>query len=170
MRAITIQQPWAWAIAEGYKLVENRGQNARYRGEVAIHAGIPVSTGHLPDRAASVALDRLGGRGNVWDPRRFPRPLRRPASAHPTLALGAVIAVAQLVDCHPASLTLLGVCCRPWGQVVHGANARPAYHLVLADVRPLAEPVPCPGMQAVPWPIKDVAVVKAIRAQLEAAR
>jgi hypothetical protein len=170
MRAITIQQPWAWAIAEGYKPVENRGQNVRYRGEVAIHASIEVSASPLPDREACAALDRLGGRGNVWDPRWYPAPLRRPPSARPTLALGAVVAVGQLVDAHRATIDGEGLCCQPWGQAVHGANARTAWHLVLADVRALAEPVQCRGMQAVPWPIKDDSVVDAIRAQLPASR
>ena len=41
MRAITIWQPWAWAIAEGYKPVENRTWRPPFQqGEyVAIHAG-----------------------------------------------------------------------------------------------------------------------------------
>lgn len=168
MRAITVQQPWAWAIAEGHKRVENRSQNVRYRGEIAIHASIEVSDAPLPDREACVALDRLGGRGNVWDPRWYPAPLRRPAT--PTLALGSVIAVGQLVDAHRAVVAGERACCQPWGQAVHGANGRTAWHLVLADVRPLAEPVQCRGMQAVPWPIKDESVVAAIRAGLEAAR
>jgi len=42
MKAITVKQPWAWAIAHGGKPVENRGNNLRCvkPGEVfAIHAG-----------------------------------------------------------------------------------------------------------------------------------
>mgnify|MGYP001137357808 FL=1 len=42
MRAITVRQPWAWAIVFGQKDVENRSRNiaGRYRGPVAIHAGL----------------------------------------------------------------------------------------------------------------------------------
>src|SRR5690606_28490894 len=38
MKALTVRQPWAWAIANGYKTVENRTWNTTHRGQVAIHA------------------------------------------------------------------------------------------------------------------------------------
>lgn len=37
--ALTIRQPWAWAIVAGHKLVENRSWRTRYRGPLYIHAG-----------------------------------------------------------------------------------------------------------------------------------
>lgn len=39
MKAITICQPWAWAIVEGYKHVENRTWPTKHRGRLLIHAG-----------------------------------------------------------------------------------------------------------------------------------
>lgn len=36
-RALTILEPWAWAIAAGFKPVENRRKSTSYRGPVAIH-------------------------------------------------------------------------------------------------------------------------------------
>ena len=39
MKALSIQQPWAWLIVNGYKAVENRSWDTRYRGEFLIHAG-----------------------------------------------------------------------------------------------------------------------------------
>ncbi|MHC4404130.1 MAG: ASCH domain-containing protein [Planctomycetota bacterium] len=39
MKALTICQPWAWAIIHGPKPVENRGWATKYRGPLAIHAG-----------------------------------------------------------------------------------------------------------------------------------
>lgn len=39
MKALTICQPWAWAIAAGHKHVENRTWPTSYRGPLAIHAG-----------------------------------------------------------------------------------------------------------------------------------
>lgn len=36
--ASTVRQPWAWAIFHG-KTIENRTQNVRYRGPLAIHTG-----------------------------------------------------------------------------------------------------------------------------------
>lgn len=39
MKALSINQPWAWLIVNGYKAVENRNWDTRYRGEFLIHAG-----------------------------------------------------------------------------------------------------------------------------------
>lgn len=38
MKAISIRQPWAWLIVNGYKDIENRSWNTKYRGTVLIHA------------------------------------------------------------------------------------------------------------------------------------
>lgn len=39
MKAITIKQPWATLIMEGYKEYEFRTWKTKYRGEILIHAG-----------------------------------------------------------------------------------------------------------------------------------
>lgn len=39
MRALSVQQPWAWLIVNGYKPVENRSWPTPVRGRVLIHAG-----------------------------------------------------------------------------------------------------------------------------------
>lgn len=39
MKAISIKQPWAWAILHAGKNVENRTWATKYRGPLAIHAG-----------------------------------------------------------------------------------------------------------------------------------
>lgn len=39
MKAITIKQPWATLIAEGYKEYEFRIWKTKYRGDILIHAG-----------------------------------------------------------------------------------------------------------------------------------
>ena len=38
-RALTLRQPWAWAVAAGHKDVENRTWQTPHRGWLAIHAG-----------------------------------------------------------------------------------------------------------------------------------
>lgn len=38
MKALSVRQPWAWAIIHAGKDVENRSRITRYRGPVAIHA------------------------------------------------------------------------------------------------------------------------------------
>lgn len=39
MKVITIKQPWATLIAEGYKKYEFRTWKTKYRGDILIHAG-----------------------------------------------------------------------------------------------------------------------------------
>lgn len=39
MKALSIQQPWAWLIASGRKDIENRSWRTNYRGLFFIHAG-----------------------------------------------------------------------------------------------------------------------------------
>lgn len=38
-KALSIQQPWAWLIISGNKLVENRTWSTDWRGTLAVHAG-----------------------------------------------------------------------------------------------------------------------------------
>jgi ASCH domain len=39
MKALSIKQPWAWLIVNGYKDIENRTWATRFTGEVLIHTG-----------------------------------------------------------------------------------------------------------------------------------
>lgn len=39
MKALSIQQPWAWLIVNGYKDIENRDWKTNVRGRILIHAG-----------------------------------------------------------------------------------------------------------------------------------
>jgi hypothetical protein len=53
-KALSVQQPWAWLIVNGYKPVENRDWPTNVRGEIAIHAGKTFDTdGYLWVRATS---------------------------------------------------------------------------------------------------------------------
>jgi hypothetical protein len=170
MRALTVRQPFAWAIAYGGKCVENRSRPLGYRGPVAIHAGLelhypgffPVQTpeGH----AAAQALNALGGRSNFWDPRRYV-PISLREGPHPGLALGAVIAVAEIAGCHHADECMLPEYLIGTGRAGCCAWAmRGQFHIELAGVRPLAVPVPCRGMLGL-WRLPED-TESAVRAQL----
>ncbi len=54
MKAITIKQPWATLIAEGYKEYEFRTWKTRYRGDILIHAGKEI------DKKAMERFKHLG--------------------------------------------------------------------------------------------------------------
>lgn len=36
MRILSVRQPWAWALVDGWKDVENRSWRTAYRGPIAI--------------------------------------------------------------------------------------------------------------------------------------
>jgi len=38
VKALSIRQPWAWLIVNGYKDIENRTWQTKYRGEFLVHA------------------------------------------------------------------------------------------------------------------------------------
>lgn len=140
MRALTVQQPWAWAIVHGGKTVENRTQAWGYRGPLAIHAGKRFS-----DRSNDALADALGRamRGGQWQ----------------ELVYGAIIGVVQLVDVHWCYGDGDSTCCQPWGEheyVEHGGRTRSQIaHLVLEDPRPV-DPIPCTGRLGLWTPDADV--------------
>ncbi len=59
LRALTIRQPWASLVVEGRKWLETRSWPTRYRGPLAIHAG--VARGGYPTlpRGAILAVATL---------------------------------------------------------------------------------------------------------------
>ena len=59
MRALSIRQPWAWLIVNGYKDIENRSWQTKYRGPFFVHAGMKVE---------KEAYDQVGGRVNIQLP------------------------------------------------------------------------------------------------------
>lgn len=125
MKAITVHRPWSYAIAHLGKDVENRRRQVKHRGTIAIHGGQVWSW----DGAEFV--ERLTDHVFCpWDD------YRDPAQAQ------GIVAVAELTGCHHATLcdrsgngTQL---CSPWAQ-------NDAWHLILADVVALPEPVRCKG-------------------------
>jgi len=150
-RGLTVKQPWAFAIAEGFKTIENRSRRTNYRGTLLIHAGkehdrtVPVVR---YSRDAAIRLDEFGGSGNFWDARAW-LPSRLVSPPPPSMALSAVIATAQLVGCHQAA----DGCCAPWG-------FPDQWHWELADVQPLQRAVPKAGALGLWKP--DAALLAAI--------
>ncbi|MDF0553112.1 ASCH domain-containing protein [Kamptonema sp. UHCC 0994] len=83
MKAITLWQPWASLIALGLKRYETRCWATNYRGKLLIHA-------------AKRPIDREGltiwGDAHILGNRGIPDPCTK-------LPLGAIVAIADLVDC-----------------------------------------------------------------------
>ena len=161
MRALTIRQPYAWAIIHGGKNVENRTRNivGDFKGLVAIHAAQkPTEICELPDRdhplwPPLVSAHKAYPENREIDFERF--------------AYGAVIGVAEIVGSHMTGDTL--VCRRTQGRAMFGklyteapskirlverdvgpcspwADMTPGmWHIELANPIALPEPVPCRG-------------------------
>lgn len=142
MKAITIRQPWAWAVAIGAKTIENRTRGTSYRGPLAIHAGRTWSARGGGSQLVQAALADAGI-----------RPPIEPDFHSRVFAYGAVIALAELVDSHPDT-----GCCRPWGESQYeeagGRTRTVLHHLVLEDIRALTPPVPARGALGL-WTVPD---------------
>lgn len=107
LRALTVKQPWADAIIDGHKPVENRsaGFPMGYRGVLLIHAGKAWSDrgAHDPRMLAAYPDEGHLSRGHTM---RHAGPRGR----YP-FAFGMVIGSVEVVDIHPAL-----DCCAPWGE------------------------------------------------------
>ena len=71
MKVLTIKQPWASLIVNGYKEYEFRSWKINYRGKILIHAGMRLEK-DMAERFKQYSLD---------------------------YTLGAIIGEAELVDC-----------------------------------------------------------------------
>lgn len=159
MRALTVRQPWAWAIVHGGKRIENRRQFWKYRGPLMIHAGTQLSEEGCMDLPG--LIDDADPSGTL---------IRDYAVED--LDRGAVIGMAQLVDAHMCRDLEDEPCCQPWGQHEHTeitmlGQAERTYmpliaHLVLADVVPLRYAVPAKGKLGL-W-IPDADLISAVEA------
>lgn len=56
MKVITLKQPWASLVANGYKIYEFRSWKTKYRGEILIHAGCGVDKEWL-DKVKDYGID-----------------------------------------------------------------------------------------------------------------
>ncbi|SDC30330.1 ASCH domain-containing protein [Sphingomonas sp. YR710] len=139
LTAISLWQPYASAIPLGLKAIETRHWKTRHRGEIAIHAARKWDGENRPFASIEHTLGRL------------PAPL----------PLGAIVAVATLVDIRPTDELKLSVSAieRLYGNYEPGR-----YGWMLENVRPLREPVGCIGRQSL-WTL-DAEVTAAVRAQL----
>lgn len=86
MKAISIRQPWAWLIVNGYKDIENRTWRTKYRGPVLIHASASMPT--WADWGAALDILQSLTPGELVE---FPDRDR--------FLLGGIVGVATITDC-----------------------------------------------------------------------
>jgi len=79
MKALSIQQPWAWLIVNGYKNVENRDWLCRVRGEFLVHTG-----------------KKFDLEGYLWVLKTFPH---IPMPSRNSFELGGIVGKATITGC-----------------------------------------------------------------------
>jgi len=77
--ALSVRQPWAWLIVNGFKDVENRGWHTDFRGKVLIHAG--KKYGREEKEEAAMVRAEFG------------------IAIPETLELGGIVGGVEIVDC-----------------------------------------------------------------------
>jgi activating signal cointegrator 1 len=160
MKAISLWQPWASAVAVGAKRVETRSWATGYRGPLAIHAAR-----RFVWRELCAFHSSWNWTGALWALRWGMQPGLpkewRDAPLETKLPFGAVVAVCELVDCRPTdSFTVAelkttrqpdpSVCESPrlyqWNEGMMGDFTPGRFGWVLADVRAVG-PIPAAGRQ-----------------------
>lgn len=150
MKALTVLQPWASAIARGWKPIENRtwvpppgliGKGV----DLAIHAG----RSKMDEDDLAFVRDMIGSKQSIEDI----------AEAY-LEDFGKVLAVAQITDYvkdFAAAKAAVGAAGAEW--FIEGQNG-----WVLGKLRKLKKPVLCRGQQGI-WELPP-AVEREVRAQL----
>lgn len=142
MRAISLWQPWASAIALGTKRIETRHWSTAYRGPLAIHAAKKFDR----DQREFASTERTLG--------------RLPAQ----LPLGAVVAVCRLTACLPsedlladrAQFNLTAI------EKLYGNYGDGRFGWILEDITALDAPIPYRGGQSF-FTVPDELLPAAIR-------
>jgi hypothetical protein len=136
MKALSLWQPWASAIACGAKRIETRSWATSYRGPIAIHAAKKWDRELREDalmlcreqRELSQSLNAIGI-NRLSD---FP--------------LGAVVCTANLLSCAPTEYLVKDRGISALEEAL--GNYTPGrFGWILTDIKPLAKPVPVRGYQ-----------------------
>ena len=117
MKILSVRQPWAWLIVEGYKDIENRKWRTSYRGPLLIHSSQAVDPTDFPMQREWI--ETCG----IVIPEDLPR--------------GAIVGSATLTDVLDMNDPGGRLCFSPWFEGPYG------FHM--ADAVEFAEPIPWRG-------------------------
>lgn len=131
MKALTVRNPWAWAIIFGGKDVENRSVRTNHLGTVAIHTAKAVDTEAMYSALIQAAIDEHNTAPVI------PGELIPRADLE---QLGNIIGTVDINPVHHADHCRQadGKLCSPWAQ-------EGMWHWPLVHPRPMAEPRPAKG-------------------------
>lgn len=129
MRAISVMQPWAWALVEGGKDVENRSRATPWRSAIGEYLAIHASLRYDEDAYSRPLAVAHGLRLGFADP-------VHPMKNDELFPRGVILGQARLYDVHPWG-ACLGVC-SPWAQ-------EDQWHLRFKNAEPWTEPLAVRG-------------------------
>lgn len=118
MKVITIKQPWATLIVEGYKRFEFRSWKTNYRGDILIHAGKGID---------KEAMERL----KKYLPDEIP--------------IGKIIGKATLTDCVPMSKDFADMLSKENNDIYTTHSFSRNYGFKLKNVEKLDNPIEIRG-------------------------
>ena len=114
MKVLTIKQPWASLIIQGYKRFEFRSWQTKYRGELLIHAGKGI------DKEAVKRLEK-------YIPEDMP--------------LGKIIGKVKLVDCIKMSPEFKEILLKENKDIYTDSSFKENYGWKLTDIQKFDEPI-----------------------------
>ncbi len=156
MKAISLHQPWASAIAFNSKRIETRSWRTQYRGPLAIHAAKRCNVTEL------ICLSNCWNwRGALHPVLMNQNPNDNREFLHEMLPFGAIVAVCNLVECvstndfRQIELDLPRI--PPgqhfarelyrWTERQMGDFSLGRYGWILEDIKPVDPPIPYKGRQ-----------------------
>lgn len=137
MKAITIYQPFAFAIVAGLKKYETRPRRTNIRGRIAVHASIkdPWKTGILKDMDEMRAIARI---------------LSEYRAAHggpripPQLEFGVIMGTVEITDCKPVEQVIETLTAQ---ERILGDYTPGRYAWILKNPVLFSRPIPAHGKQ-----------------------
>ena len=131
MKALSLRQPWAWAVVHGGKTIENRRWSTRFRGRFLIHAAKGMTREEYED--AREFCEDVGG-----------ITYEMPAHDSPEIHRGGIVGAATLTDCVPPRPEFMSIGVKhhyppyPCGDDFQWRwHMREQYGFVLANVVPI---------------------------------
>lgn len=143
LKALTLRQPWAWAVEAGGKRVENRGWVAPL-GPLWLHAG---ARSRWDEDGAASPLVR-----EAWEQAGYPLAELNPETE--LITFGAVTALISLTSVHHATS------CASDGRLCDRWAVRDQVHHQVTLTRVLPAPVPARGMPRL-WKVPAPALAEA---------
>lgn len=134
VRAISLWQPWASAIARGAKRIETRSWSTRYRGPLLIHAARTT---------VGLALARQTIMGSFLYQAFTPTEHASVRDAIDALPRGAIVAVCRLVHCIPTEDVR-----EPPLEMAFGDYTPGRFAWLLDNVVPVQDPLPWRGSRS----------------------